>query len=275
MSTRELTKAVILARGLGTRMRRQDGESCALDSAQAQIADTGLKAMIPIGRPFMDYVLSGLADAGYREVCLVIGPEHGVVREYYGRTCIPRRLVVSFAIQERPLGTADALAAAEAFTAGENFLMLNSDNYYPLSACRALLVLGEPSVVGFESHSLAEQSNIPAGRIRQFAAITANPDGTLAGIIEKPDEEALRRLGPEIFVSMNCWCFGPAIFRACAAIGPSARGELELTDAVQYALGMLHERFRFLRFHAGVLDLSSRADIAAVAERLRGIEVNL
>jgi hypothetical protein len=44
------TKAVILARGLGTRMRRSDA-SARLDAAQSQVADEGLKAMIPIGRP--------------------------------------------------------------------------------------------------------------------------------------------------------------------------------------------------------------------------------
>jgi dTDP-glucose pyrophosphorylase len=275
MRPKEVTKAVILARGLGTRMRRQEGNTETLDPAQAQVADTGLKAMIPIGRPFLDYALSGLADAGYREVCLVIGPEHSVVRDYYGRTCVPKRLQVTFAVQEKPLGTANALAAAEGFVAGEHFLMLNSDNYYPIAACRALLVVGEPAIAAFESHSLARHSNIPAERIRQFAVVTSNPDGTLARVIEKPEEATLQALGSEIYVSMNCWCFGPAIFRACSAIRPSARGELELTDAVQHAISQLGERFRILRFHAGVLDLSSRTDIAAVAERLQGIEVNL
>ena len=72
--------AVILARGLGTRMRREDA-AAALGEDQAKVADTGVKAMIPIGRPFLDYVLSGLADAGLSEVCLVIGPEHGAVRD--------------------------------------------------------------------------------------------------------------------------------------------------------------------------------------------------
>ena len=71
--------AVILARGLGTRMRREDG-AAALGDDQARVAATGVKAMIPIGRPFLDYILSGLADAGLRDVCLVIGPEHAAVR---------------------------------------------------------------------------------------------------------------------------------------------------------------------------------------------------
>lgn len=275
MSPVEMVKAVILARGLGTRMRRMDSEAKQLDPHQARIADTGLKAMIPIGRPFLDYVLSGLADAGYRQVCLVIGPEHELVREYYTRTCIPKRLDISFAIQEKPLGTADAVAAAESFAAGKHFLVLNSDNYYPTSACHALRLLGQPALAAFEQRSLIREGNISAERIRQFAVVTMNSDGTLARIIEKPDETAIRALGPDIYVSMNCWVLGPAIFRACAGIAPSPRGELELPDAVQYAAGRLGERFRVLTFQSGVLDLSSRSDITAVAERLQSIEVTL
>src|SRR5688500_18497011 len=64
----ECTKAVILARVLGTRMRAPDG-AAALAADQAAAADTGVKAMIPVGRPFLDYVLSGLADAGFTRGC--------------------------------------------------------------------------------------------------------------------------------------------------------------------------------------------------------------
>jgi glucose-1-phosphate thymidylyltransferase len=275
MSAAELVKAVILARGLGKRMRRSDASARHLDGLQARMADVGLKAMIPVGRPFLDYVLSGLADAGFREVCLIIGPEHEVVREYYTRTCVPKRLQLSFAIQKQALGTADAVAAAESFAGGEHFLVLNSDNYYPTAACRALRLLGQPALAAFEGQSLVRGGNISAERVRQFAIVTAHPDGALERIIEKPDEATLEALGREVYVSMNCWSFGPSIFRACAAIKPSPRGELELTDAVQYAITKLGERFRVLTFHEGVLDLSSRADITAVTERLRGIEVRL
>ena len=269
------SKVVVLARGLGTRMRRVETGARQLDPLQASIADTGLKAMIPVGRPFLDYVLSSLADAGCREVCLVIGPEHEIVRQYYTRDCVPQRLQISFAIQERPLGTADALAAAENFSAGGHFLMLNSDNYYPSTACRALLMLGQPAIAAFERRSLVRLGNISDGRVRQFAVVQAGPDGTLERIIEKPDEATLDVLGHDAYVSMNCWCFGPAIFRACAAVLPSARGELELTDAVQYAISSLGARFQVLSFRAAVLDLSSRSDIAGVAERLRGIKVSV
>ena len=79
-----LEKAGILAGGRGTGMRQADGD-VALDQRQQAAADAGVKAMIPIDRPFLDYVLTDLADAGYREICLVIGPEHDMVRDYYGR----------------------------------------------------------------------------------------------------------------------------------------------------------------------------------------------
>jgi len=275
MSSKETSKAVILARGLGTRMRRHDPDTRGLDPMQSTMADAGLKAMIPVGRPFLDYVLNGLADAGFLEACLVIGPEHEAVREYYAKTCVPGRIGISFAVQEKALGTADAVAAAESFAAGEHFLVLNSDNYYPVEACRALRVSGRPGLAAFERESLVRQSNISEGRIRQFAIVTTRLDGTLERIREKPDEATLQAAGPEIFVSMNCWLFSPAIFEACAHVEASPRGELELTDAVQYAIHKLGERFQVMLFRAGVLDLSSRSDIAAVAARLREIEVNL
>ena len=61
-----------------------------LTPEQAEAAAAGQKAMMPFGRPFLDYVLSGLADAGYTDICLVVGPDHDAVREYYTRKRPPR-----------------------------------------------------------------------------------------------------------------------------------------------------------------------------------------
>ncbi len=260
-------RAVILARGLGTRMRKPD-EMAAMDKDQMAIADSGLKAMIPIGRPFLDYTLSGLADAGYSEVCLVIGPEHNRARDYYHENA-PKRTRIRFAIQEKPLGTADAVLAAKDFTGEELFLVINSDNYYPVEALRGLRELGEPGTALFDRDRLIAESNIPEDRVQKFAVAKIDQGGYLEHIYEKPFEETIRALGAPLYVSMNCWMFSPAIFRACLSITPSARGELELTDAVQYAIDALNERYRALTYRSPVLDLSSRSDIAAVAEKLR------
>jgi len=269
-----VVKAVILARGLGTRMRRPDG-TAAVDREQAAVADSGVKAMIPIGRPFLDYVISALADAGYEEICLVIGPEHRAVREYYTTTAPPSRVSVTFAIQERPLGTADALAAASAFARDDRFLMINSDNYYPVAAFEALRRLDGPGLAVFERDSLVREGNIDAARVLKFAIVRMTSSGELADIVEKPDAAMVEALGPEVFVSMNCWIFGPAIFTACRSVGLSPRGELELSDAVRFSMTSLGERYATVPFRAPVLDLSSRADIAAVAARLAGCVVRL
>jgi dTDP-glucose pyrophosphorylase len=266
--------AVILARGLGTRMRREDA-GAALAEDQARVADTGVKAMIPIGRPFLDYVLSALADAGVNDVCLVIGPEHDAVREYYGAAGRLSRVRVAFAVQQRPLGTANAVAAAAAVVGSRDFLVLNSDNYYPVDAYRALVALDGPGLVAFERDAMIRASNVPADRVRQFAAIRIGADDVMVDIVEKPDAETLAGFGRDVYLSMNCWRFDASVLEACRRVPLSARGERELTDAVRLAMQEAGTRFRVVRMDAGVLDLSSRGDIAGVASRLAGIEVRL
>jgi dTDP-glucose pyrophosphorylase len=269
----KVTKAVIMARGLGTRMRKQD-ESAILNSEQSAAAGSGIKAMIPIGRPFLDYVLSGLADAGFSEVCLVIGPEHQVIRDYYTAQSPPKRVRIDFAVQPQPLGTADAVFAAREFAGNSLFLVINSDNYYPVAALRDMGRLESAGVALFERDQLVAESNIPEDRVLKFALAKVGKDGCLDRILEKPSEDVVRALPLPVYVSMNCWVFSPVIFRACRAIKPSARGELELTDAVQCAIDEMGERFRVLAFQNAVLDMSSRSDIAVVAEKLRGIDPN-
>lgn len=272
-------KAVILARGLGSRMRRADAEAT-LDAAQAKAADAGLKAMIPIGRPFLDYVISALADAGITDVCLVIGPEHDGIRAHYATGLT--RVRVHFAVQAEPRGTADAVAAAERFAGPDTFLVLNADNYYPVEAYRRLAASGGAGLVGFDADALVREGNIPADRVRAFALVTvedggeAAPGGAqLASIVEKPDADTYARLAPVSLVSMNLWSFTPTIFAACRRVTPSVRGELELQDAVRIARDELHERFAVIPFAGGVLDLSHRGDIPAVAAALAGVAVQL
>ncbi len=268
-----IRKAVILARGLGKRMRRPD-ESAPLSAAQTVCADLGMKAMIPIGRPFLDYALSAVADAGFEEACLVIGPEHDAVREYYSRTAPPRRIAVSFAVQPEPRGTADAVLAAESFARAEDFLVLNSDNYYPVGALSDLCRLGEPGLALFEQLALVREGNIRPDRIRAFAFGRVGEDGYLQDLIEKPDDATLASLGPEALVSMNAWRFSPDIFDVCRAAPLSPRGEYELPSAVALALRQGRLRLRAVRAAGGILDLSQRGDVAEVAARLRGVEAN-
>lgn len=76
-------KAVVLARGLGTRMMAADG-AASISADQARVADTGVKSLVPLEEgPILDYILSALADAGCSKICLVIGPEHGQGSQFH------------------------------------------------------------------------------------------------------------------------------------------------------------------------------------------------
>jgi dTDP-glucose pyrophosphorylase len=267
------TRAVVLARGLGTRMRKAD-TAARMSGAQAQMAATGVKALIPIGRPFLDYVLSALADAGVFRICLVIGPEHDLLRRRYTVETALTRLTIEFAVQQEPRGTADAVLAAESWTNGEPFLVINSDNYYPVDALKPLASLDEPGLVAFSRAGLLADGQIEASRVTSFAVLDLDGD-YLRRIIEKPDSETLRGLGDEVYLSMNCWRFDRRIFPMCREVPLSARGELELPAAAQHAIHTGAMRFRAVCVESPVLDLSRQVDIAAVASRLADIEVVL
>lgn len=252
---------------------RSGAPGISLQPEQEARAGEGQKGMIPVGRPFLDYVLSGLADAGYTRVCLVIGPGHGAVREYYTGAGRPVRVGLEFAVQQRPLGTADAVLAAEGFAAGEGFLAVNADNLYPRPALEALRRLDGPGLAGFRRSGLLRGGLIAAGRILAFALIEANADGYLGRIVEKPDPATAASFGPDPLVSMNAWMLPPSIFQSACAIAPSVRGELELQDAVRHNTEQLGERYRVIPFDEAVVDLSSRSDIPVVTNLLRDREV--
>ena len=254
---------------------RGAASAAGLTTEQQTAADSGVKGMIPIGRPFLDYLISALADAGITDVCLVIGPEHERVREYYRRDVELTRVRIHFAVQEKPLGTADAVAAAESFANNAHVLAVNSDNYYPVHTLRALRELGSPGVAVFERDALVRLSNIDADRIARFSVVRIDDKGMLAQIIEKPGADVIASLGNDVFVGMNSWSLPPEIYRACRSVPTSERGELELQDAVQFARDVMGVEFRVLSFHDGVLDLSSRGDIASVSAQLRDTEPRL
>lgn len=247
-------------------MRRAD-PGASLTDEQAAVAETGIKGMIPVGRPFMDYILGALADAGCRDICLVTGPEHGAVRAYY-ESLPTRRIRISHALQSLPMGTADAVAAAERFAGPDPFLVLNSDNFYPVEAIRSLRLLDGPGLVAFTLESLS-RSGIPGERVAMFPQVEVDPEGSLVRLTDCSDR------GTTPAASMNCWRFSPGIFPACRAIRPSARGELELPAAVQYSIDHLDERYRVIVSDGGVLDLSTRADVERVQRHFASVRVNL
>lgn len=273
--------ALVLARGLGRRMREEAaGEQLRLTPAQEAAASAGLKGLMPIatnegiGRPFLDYVLNALADAGIGDVGLVIGPEHDALRAHYDGARAPTRLALHFVIQSEARGTADAVLSAEAFVRGRPFLSLNADNVYPVACLRALVSLPGPGLAAFERDELVRSSGIPPDRVGSFALLLMDREGYLTDLVEKPGTAAVAEAGPRALVSMNVWRFDDRIFRACREVPLSARGEFELPEAVRLA-ARRGVRFRVVPAKGPVFDLSRREDVPGVAAALAGIEVRL
>lgn len=275
-------KAVLLARGLGSRMK-QEADLAALTPDQAAAAAAGSKGMMPIGdsstshgagamtRPFLDFVLSALADAGCNDVCFVVAPDHAVIRNYYEGPGKPERLRIDYAVQEIANGTARAVQAAQDFAGRDAFLVLNSDNLYPAHVLRALIDLDGPGLPAYRRESLVQESGFPADRVAGFAAIEVDSAGYLTRIVEKPGREFYDSAGPGALISMNVWRFDERIFDACRDVPLSKRGEYELPEAVGLAVSR-GVKFKTVPASGAVLDLSRRSDVALVTERLAGQE---
>lgn len=270
-------KALVLARGLARRMR-EHAPGAALDESQARAAAAGLKSMMPVGarkegepaRPFLDYVVSSLADAGCRDVGLIIGPEHHEVRRRYDQEARPGRVSVHFLIQPEPRGTAHAVLCGEPWVQADPFLVVNADNLYPVTTLASLVALTEPGLPAYTRETLLADSNIPPERIAAFALVTIDERGYLTSIVEKPGAAAVTAAGDRARISMNCWRFDARIFDACRRVAPSPRGELELPMAVGVSLddGV---RYATVPGAGPLLDLSRQSDVAEVARRLSSI----
>jgi glucose-1-phosphate thymidylyltransferase len=269
-------KAVLLARGLGSRMTAEG--DAALTAVQSAAAAAGAKGMMPIGpstalgagtRPFLDFVLSALADAGCRDVCVVVAPDHAGIRNYYDGPGRPSRVALTYAVQPDADGTARAVLTARDFAGRDPFLVLNSDNLYPAAVLRSLIALDEPGLPGYRRQSLVQESGFPPERVVAFAVIEVDAQGYLTRIVEKPGQAYYDAAGPDALISMNVWRFDARIFDACRDVGRSVRGEFELPEAVGLAVSR-DIRFKVVPAAGAVLDLSRRSDVALVMARLAG-----
>jgi glucose-1-phosphate thymidylyltransferase len=106
--------------------------------------------------------------------------------------------------------------------------------------------------------------------VGRFGALDIDDDGFLRKIVRDtaPGEE-------EIYSSMNCFSFTPQIFEACRKVPMSARGELELPQAVELGIREMGMRVRAVKVAEPVLDMSSRADVSSVAARLASIQITI
>jgi glucose-1-phosphate thymidylyltransferase len=199
-------KGLILSGGKGTRLR--------------PITHTSAKQLVPVAnKPVLFYGLEAMAEAGIREVGIIIAPETGAeIRDAVGDGS-RFGLSIEYIEQEAPLGLAHAVLTAEAFLGQTPFVMYLGDNLlrdgiqelvdtFRREEPDALILL--TPVSDPEHYGVAELS-----------------DGRVKRLVEKPSEPSTD------LALVGVYMFTPAVFDAARSIEPSGRGELEITDAIQ------------------------------------------
>jgi len=216
-------KALILAGGKGTRLR--------------PITHTSAKQLVPVAnKPILFYAIETVAAAGIDEIGIIVGDTADEVREACGDGS-QFGVNLTYIPQDEPLGLAHCVMIARDFLGDDDFVMYLGDN------------LLEEGLVGFverfeearrQAHSPSFQDDhaAPSAWIllaevpdpHQFGVAEIGPDGTIARLVEKPAEARSN------LAMVGACLFTPEIHEAVRAIKPSARHELEITDAVQWLI---------------------------------------
>ena len=277
-----IKQAVILAGGLGTRMLSEDKGS--LGSEEKDLLGKGLKGLIKSddGRPIFDSSIQFLVNAGIKKLIFVVNKQgKEVLEKYYGKK-IAISVDVEYAIQEKPLGTANAVLAAEKKAGGEPFVVLFYDNVYPEDDIKILVSSdAEWGAIGFDRDALEnpEISNLKKVKVRQCAVMQVDEDYYLKRIVEAAGDEQdnYRSHDGKILISMSLFSFDKDIFEACKKIEPRERRpgikEYELPDAVQYGINNMGKRLKVFYQYSGIIDLTSIEDIESARKLTKNREI--
>jgi len=172
-------------------------------------------------QPVLFYGIHAMAEAGIHDVGIIVAPETGdEIRAAVGDGS-QFGVSITYIDQAEPLGLAHAVLTAEEFLGDSAFVMYLGDNLlrngitelvhtFETDAPDALILLTK--VPDPENYGVAELAD----------------DGRVSRLVEKPAQPATD------LALVGVYMFTPEVFEAARAIEPSARGELEITDAIQH-----------------------------------------
>jgi glucose-1-phosphate thymidylyltransferase len=210
----EPLKGLILSGGKGTRLR--------------PITHTSAKQLVPVAnKPVLFYGIEAMAQAGIEEIGIIIAPETGPEIEAAAGAGERFGVRITYLVQDEPLGLAHAVLTAEPFLGSSPFVMYLGDN---------LLQGGITDLVSaFREHEpdalilltpVPDPENYGVAELEDGSADGA--PGPVRRLVEKPREPATD------LALVGVYMFTAGIHDAARAINPSARGELEITDAIQH-----------------------------------------
>jgi glucose-1-phosphate thymidylyltransferase len=211
-------KALILAGGAGTRLR--------------PITHTRAKQLVPVANtPILFYGLEAMAAAGITDIGVIIGDTGDEIRDAVGDGS-QFGVKVTYVPQEAPLGLAHCVLIAREFLGDDDFVMYLGDNLLEqdLAAFVDAFEAARDSAAPPAAQILLKRVQDP----QRFGVATLDGDGHVVRLEEKPDVPS------SDLALVGVYLFDPTIHEAVRAIAPSDRGELEITDAIQWLIDQGH-----------------------------------
>jgi glucose-1-phosphate thymidylyltransferase len=202
-------KALVLSGGSGSRLR--------------PITHTSAKQLLPVAnKPVLFYGLEAIRDAGISDVGIVVGDTEPAIRAAVGDGS-GFGLDVTYIRQDAPRGLAHAVLVAADFLGDDDFVMYLGDNF----------IVGGISSLVDEFRSRRPDAQIMLTQVpdpRQFGVAELDGAGEVVGLVEKPKE-------PKSDLALvGVYIFTPAVHEAVRQLEPSWRGELEITEAIQWLI---------------------------------------
>jgi glucose-1-phosphate thymidylyltransferase len=228
-------KGLVLAGGSGTRLR--------------PLTYTGAKQLVPVAnRPVLFYVIDNLVHAGVTEIGVIISPETGgeIKRALGDGEKFGAKL--EYILQDRPAGLAHAVATAKGFLGDDDFVMYLGDNLIGMKIREAVETFQSDNSLA-ASVMLHEVPN-PSS----FGVAEIDEKGNVVGLVEKPKQPKSN------LALVGIYLFRKSILDAISKIKPSARGELEITDAISKLIE-LGGTVKFTRLTSWWLDTGKKDDM--------------
>ncbi|UQX03430.1 glucose-1-phosphate thymidylyltransferase [Streptomyces sp. RerS4] len=202
-------KALVLSGGTGTRLR--------------PLTHSMPKQLMPIAnKPVLEYVLDDIRAMGVTDVGIIVNHWAPAVRERIGDGS-RLGLRVTYIRQDEALGLAHAVTVGRSFLGDEDFVLYLGDSVLTEGAAHVADTFRA-------TRPAAHVVVCKVGDPRAFGVVEVDADGAVVGLEEKPEHPA------GDLAMTGVYFFTPAIHDAIAAITPSRRGELEVTDAIQFLL---------------------------------------